>query len=738
MRIAWLVLTVTACAPPSPPVATPAPAAPAAPSATPAPPAAAASPYPASARRPVTDAYGDVRVVDDYRWLEAPRDPEVLAWTAAQNQLTHGRIAALADRDQLHARITELMSKRAPSYSGVAVLETGVIALKRQPPKQQALIVAFSDPAQAASERVVLDPNELDPTGKTAIDFFVASRSGKRIGVSLSKGGSESGEVHVYDLATGKPLPDVVPRVNGGTAGGSIAWNADASGFWYTRYPHDGERPAADLEFYQQVYFHKLGSPVADDPYVLGKDLPRIAEIGLKTSPDGRTVLVTVGNGDGGEFALATIDATRGARGAVTQLSRFEDQITGGTFSPDGTLYLVSHHGAPKGAVYRLARPYTGKPVVVVPEGDGVIVDIAASASRLYVSDVLGGPSRLRSLPIGRGAPAALEDIAPPQPVSAIYGLRAIGDDLLFATQSFTTTPGIYRYSPRTKRNTATALVQPMSFAMDDVEVVRETCRSADGTAVPMTVLRKRGAALDGSHPALLTGYGGFNVGMSPGLHTLSRLWLDQGGVFAEANLRGGNEFGDAWHDAGRLTHKQNVFDDFYACEQALVELGYTRADKLAIIGGSNGGLLMGAALVQHPEAARAVVSSVGIYDMLRVELTSNGAFNITEFGSVTDPAQFRALFAYSPYHHVVDGTAYPAVLFTTGANDPRVDPYNSRKMTARLQAASSSGRPILLRASNDVGHGVGSPLAAVIEESTDVYAFLMSELGMAFQAPRK
>ncbi len=268
---------------------------------------------------------------------------------------------------------------------------------------------------------------------------------------------------------------------------------------------------------------------------------------------------------------------------------------------------------------------------------------------------------------------------------------------------------------------------------MDDVEVVRETCTSADGTAVPLNIVHKRGIALDGSHPALLYGYGGYSISLVPTLHRLTRFWIDQGGVYAEANLRGGNEFGEAWHDAGRLAGKQHVFDDFYACARALVDKGYTRPERLAINGRSNGGLLMGAVLTQHPEMYRAVVSGVGIYDMLRVELTPNGAFNIPEFGTVKDPALFRALHAYSPYHRVTDGVAYPAVLLTTGANDPRVDPYHSRKMTARLQAATSSDRPILLRASDDVGHGIGSPLGAVIDEAADSYAFLMHELGMRY-----
>jgi len=265
---------------------------------------------------------------------------------------------------------------------------------------------------------------------------------------------------------------------------------------------------------------------------------------------------------------------------------------------------------------------------------------------------------------------------------------------------------------------------------------VRASCTSKDGTAVPISILHRKGIALDGSHPALLTGYGGYGVSRKPGLRPFARLWLDQGGVYADANLRGGGELGETWHEAGKLAKKQNVFDDFYACSQLLVEQGYTKPEHLAIIGGSNGGLLMGAELVQHPEQYRAVVSAVGIYDMLRVELTPNGQFNVTEFGTVKEEALFRALRAYSPLHNVKDGVAYPAVLFTTGANDPRVDPYNSRKMTARLQAATAADRPILLRASADVGHGIGTPLAAAIDENTDIYAFLLDQLGVHFVAP--
>jgi prolyl oligopeptidase len=709
------------------------------PAAPPASPAASPSPYPATERRPVRDSYGDVTVTDSYRWLEDPIAAGVLAWTAAQNQLTRSRLDPLADRAKIHARIAALLSGTGPEYHEVDAIGSAVLALEKRPPRQQALLVVLTDPGKPATERVVVDPNELDPSGKTAIDFFVASRDGKRVGVSLSSGGSENGDVHVYDVATGKALPDVVTRVNGGTAGGSMAWNAAGTGFWYTRYPHPGERPVEDLAFYQQVYYHKLGAAAADDTYVMGKELPRIAEISLHASPDGQTILVRVENGDGGEFAFYAIDARLGARpdpkGHVTQLFKATDKVLLGKFGPDGALYLLSRLGAPRGAVLRLARPYAAhRAEQIVAEGDGVIDDFAVTASQLYVVEMLGGPSRLRSFRLSAGKASAPELVATPFPVASIGSPRPIGtDDLLYRTQSYTTTPGWFRYVARTRRSEPTALVQPMAFSMDDVEVVRETCTSADGTAVPLNILRKRGIALDGSHPALLHGYGGYSISLTPSLKPLNRMWIDQGGVYAEANLRGGNELGEAWHEAGRLASKQHVFDDFYACAKALVAGGYTAPERLAIEGRSNGGLLMGAALVQHPEMYRAVVSGVGIYDMLRTELTSNGAFNIAEYGTVKDPAMFRALHAYSPYHHVVDGTRYPAILLTTGANDPRVDPFHSRKMTARLQAATASNRPILLRASDDVGHGMGSPLGAVIDEATDSYAFLMSELGMRY-----
>jgi prolyl oligopeptidase len=267
-----------------------------------------------------------------------------------------------------------------------------------------------------------------------------------------------------------------------------------------------------------------------------------------------------------------------------------------------------------------------------------------------------------------------------------------------------------------------------------DCEVVRAFAQSKDGTQVPVNIIHRKGITLDGSHPVLLTGYGGYGVNISPAFVSSRRVWIEQGGIFAEANIRGGGEFGETWHREGMLTKKQNCFDDFAAVMQFMIDQGYTSSEKLAILGGSNGGLLMGAMVTQHPNLAKAVVSFVGIYDMVRSELSPNGAFNIPEFGTVEDPDQFRALLDYSPYHNTQEGIRYPAILFLTGANDPRVDPMHSRKMTALLQASTSGDAPILLRTSGSTGHGLDTPLSERVEESVDWYGFLFEQLGVDYQ----
>lgn len=734
----------------------------------PSPVSVARKPAVAAARRPVIHEYFGTKVSDDYEWLEDGKSPEVAAFAEAQNALARRHLDALPERPAVRARIAQLLGASSADYLAVRAAAGALFVLVAEPPRQQPVLVMRTEGAEASSEKVVLDPNVLDPSGKTTIDFFVPSPDKKLVAVSLSKNGSESGDVYVYDVATGKPQGEVITRVHGGTAGGSLSWNSDASGFFYTRYPRAGERAEVDLDFYQQVYAHKLGTPESKDAYVIGKDFPRIGETELERSDDGRYVLVHVANGDGGEYAhyVVRVSAAGTRSGEPVRLASFADDLVSATFAPDGKIWGVSRKGAPRGKVVVFAPPYDKPAETFLDESDGVIEDLVVTRSALYLVELVGGPSRMRRVPLGTKPEPLARDAAPrgktkkPElrpvpttiaagargvaiaelpipPVSSVTAAVRVGDDLLIRLESYLDAPAWYRYRASEHRLVKTAMAKAAPADMSDVEVARETCTSKDGTKVPMSVLRKKGIKLDGSSPALLTGYGGFGVSRKPRLRPWYRVWLERGGVFAEANLRGGGEMGAVWHDAGKLTRKQNVFDDFAACAQALVDLGYTKPAQLAANGRSNGGLLMGAEIVQHPQLFRAVVSGVGIYDMLRVELHPNGAFNVTEYGTVKDEAQFRALHAYSPLHNVKEAIAYPAVLFMTGANDPRVDPYHSRKMTARLQAATSSERPILLRASNDTSHGMGTPLAAEIEETTDMLSFLVHELGVTSEEPK-
>jgi prolyl oligopeptidase len=688
--------------------------------------------YPKTDKRPVSDEHFGVKVTEEYRWLEDGQDPQVREWVEAENKVTRDFLDAVPTRTQIARRLKDLYSEESASYYSLQEAAGRLFAMKNQPPKEQPFLVALTSPDDTSGETVILDPNKLDAGGGTAIDFYVPSHDGRLVAVSLSKGGSEDGSVHIIEVATGQELADVIPHVNYPTAGGSVAWNADNSGFFYTRYPTEGERGAADIHFFQQVYFHKLGSPVSSDVYEVGKEFPRIAEVALQSSEDGNYIAATVSNGDGGEYAHFLL----GPQKQWTRVTQFSDRVSEARFGSDGAIYLLSRKDAPRGKILRMPLTATELSATkeVVPEGADVIYDFLPTTGRLYVIDMAGGPSQLRVLSLAGESVAAVAS----EPISSVRNVTWLGgDDILYEQESYLHPAAWYRYGTSTSAPVATALRQTSKVNFDDAEVVREMVTSKDGTKIPINIIRRKGVKLDGANPTILYGYGGYNISQQPSFSVFRRFWLDQGGVYAIANIRGGGEFGEEWHASGNLTKKQNVFDDFAACAKHLIDAGYTTSAKLAIEGGSNGGLLMGAELTQHPDLFRAVVSYVGIYDMLRVELSPNGEFNTTEFGTVKDKAQFEALYAYSPYHHVVDGVSYPAVLFITGENDGRVDPANSRKMTARLQAASGSDRPILLRQSSTSGHGIGTAFSEEVEQSADESAFLFSQLGIEFREPK-
>jgi prolyl oligopeptidase len=583
--------------------------------------------------------------------------------------------------------------------------------------------------------RAVVDPNALNTNGTTAIDWYAPSLDGRLMAVSLSEGGSEQGTLHVFEVDTGKELTDEIPRVQYPTAGGSAAWTPDGTAILYTRYPRSGERPDEDLNFYQQVWLHRLGTPVSEDKLEIGKDFPRIAEIELESSEDGAWVLAAVANGDGGDFAHYLRDAA----GKWQQITRFEDGVKAAKIGRDGALYLLSRKDAPRGKVLRLRLDVVARPKmtpaallasasVVATEAKGVVQELAPADHGFYVDYLDGGPSELAYFAPESAGPLGI----PILPVSSVAGLNCWhGNEAVFGNVSYVTPFAWFTFRPGDKapKRTALHMTSPVDFG--DIEVVREFATSKDGTQVPLNILRRKGLELNGKNPTLLYGYGGYGISLSPGFDATRRIWFDAGGVYVAANLRGGGEYGEGWHKAGNLLLKQHVFDDFIAAAEHLIQRKYASPSTLAVEGGSNGGLLMGAFLTQRPDLARAVVSHVGIYDMLRVELDPNGQFNVTEFGTVKDAPQFHVLYTYSPYHRVRNGTKYPAVLFTTGDNDGRVNPAHSRKMAARLQAASGSDKPILFRSTASAGHGIGTALKVRIAEQADVLSFLFDQLGI-------
>jgi prolyl oligopeptidase len=737
-----VLLLVSACTQAPAPVvmvsATPAPAVVAAPVLPPPPPPPPQ--LPAAARVDATaDVYFGQSVADPYRWLENAADPEVQAWTRTETAYAHAWIAQLPERPAVLAQLRALSTvQAAPSYTKLINRNGQIFAIKTDPRRPRPLLVVMPTPERPNDARTIIDLAQLDPQGRTNIDWYVPSNDGTKVAVSLSLAGSEAGDLRVFDVATGRPLPDMIPRVQSGTAGGDLAWLDNDSGFYYTRYPRPGERAPADMGFYVQIYQHALGADPAADTYVFGREAPRIAEYRLLLDRPTERLLITVQDGDSNRFA----HWMRARDGRITRVADFSDKIVELVFGRTGRLYGISWARDPKGEIIALpaGAPTAAQARRIIAPGEAALSHsfynptsptLLVRASTLFAVYQTGGPTEIRAFDLnGRpvGAPQQ-------QPVSAVSGLTEGGlPGVLFTTASYLDSPRWMVFDPATGATRPSALTAAHPPENPDITVVREFATSKDGARIPINILMPRGATTNGVRAIVVTGYGGFGISRTPEASRQRRILFDNGIVFAEANLRGGSEFGDAWHQAGMLTRKQNVFDDFIAVVEHLTNKGYGARDRVAIMGGSNGGLLVGAVAVQRPELFQAVVARSGIFDSLRNELDANGLFNAVEFGSVRDPAQFAALRAYSPYHRVRNATGYPAFLFLTSANDPRVNPMHSRKFTARLRAAQAPRaeappNQILLLEQAEGGHGVAGSGDDALNQAADQYAFLFNAL---------
>ncbi len=686
---------------------------------------------PAAPKRPVTDTYWGVDVADDYQYMEDVADAEVRAWADAQNAFTRRWLDSRPERSAILDRVIELTHNASPSYFALTHRGGRIFSMKFQPPKEQAFLVVFPSGDSLTGERVLVDPTVIDPDAKTTIDFFVPSLDGSLVAVSLSRDGTEDGTLHIFETATGRELGDRIPRVNGGTAGGDVAWTGDNGGLYYTRYPYPGERPDKDLPFYQQIYFHQLGTPISNDTYVLGRQFPRIAEIEFESSADGRHVLAEVSDGDGGEYAYWL----KGPKFDWIRIADFKDHVIHATIGEDDAMYMLSRSNAPHKKILRLSldTPNLARATVAVPETEAVIRSYLPAASRLYVVEMLGGPTQLRVYDGADGSSKVI-DTGEVATISGLVHLEA--DEILLRLQSYLTPPAFYRYTPVPGRLEPTPLVHTSLADFSDCEVRREFAIAEDGARIPITIVMRKGTTLDGTSPLLLYGYGSYGFTIGPRFSAHRRIWLEQGGIYAVANIRGGGAYGDTWHRVANLENKKVTIDDFAACARYLAKTRYTSADRLAIQGGSAGGLMVFGVMVHHPDVCAAVLAHVGISDVLRTELSPNGEFNITEFGTVKNRGQFAGMYAYSPYHAVTDGTVYPSVMTTTGINDPRVEPWQSFKMAARLQA-SGTPNPVLLRVSYTTGHGSGTGLSERDQQLADSYTFLFAALGLPYEAVR-
>jgi prolyl oligopeptidase len=657
-----------------------------------------------------------VAVPDAYRWLEETDSAEVAAWTAAQGLFARLALDALPGRDAIRARLAALFSIGAVSPPTV---RGGRYFYQRREGAQEQPVL-YVRYGSSGVDRVLLDPAALSPDATSALDWYYPSPDGRLVAYGVSEGGSEKSTLQVREVETGRDLPDVIPW----TRACSLEWRPDGSGFFYTRHPEPGRVPPGEEDYHRQVFEHSLGEDWRHDALLFGEGREPEDWPSIHLSPDGRFLAVSVSRG-WTRTDVYLQDRARG--GGFVPVVEGIDSLFGVTLRND-RLYLHTNHGAPR---YRLVAADPERPGAeswqdVIPEGPEVLEGALLVGQWILVHRLRDASSRLALYDL-RSRPLRELDLPGIGTVGAMTG-EWDGKEAFFGFSSFTTPPVVCGLAlpegPAEPWQAVEGDVNPRAYV---VRLVRYT--SKDGTPVSMFLVHGRDRPPGG--PALLTGYGGFNVSLTPAFGRSLLLFLERGGLYAVAHLRGGGEYGEEWHRAGMREHKQNVFDDFLAAAEFLVREGHVARGRLAIMGGSNGGLLVGAALTQRPDLFAAVVCQVPLLDMLRYHRFRIARLWIAEYGSPEDPDAFRWLYAYSPYHRVKEGTPYPAVLLTAGEADSRVDPMHARKMAARLQAATASGRLILLRLETRAGHGQGKPVSKLVAEWTDVWSFLLAELGM-------
>jgi prolyl oligopeptidase len=688
--------------------------------------------YPPAERLDLVDDLHGRSVADPYRWLEDPADPRTIAWSEAQDELARRRLEALPGRDRLQARLTTLLQAGAV---GVPVWRAGRAFFTRREPGQEhaALLVRAPD----GTERVLVDPGALDPAGTTTLDGWMPSVEGDRLAYQLSTGGDEESRLYVVDVDAGTVLDGPIDRCRYSP----VAWLPGGERLYYVRRLAPAQVPAGEEQFHRRVYRHRVGADPATDVEVHGAGLDPTNYYDASVSRDGRWLVVSASAGTAPRDDVWLADlAGPGGDGSLRPVQSGVDARCHAFVARDGMLYLLTDRDAPRGRLCRVdpAEPDYPRWVDVVPEApDQVLTDVALLASadgepdvaRVLAAHSRDAADRLSWWDPASGAPLGSVSEPAAGTVSGMTSRPEGGRECWIGYTDHVTPPMVLHASSDTPSTVDTWATAPGAVQVPAIQVSRVHYTSRDGTPVHMFVAAPE-ATPDRPRPTVLYGYGGFNNALTPAYTASLLAWVEAGGVWAVANLRGGSENGEEWHRAGMRERKQNVFDDFAAAAERLVADGWTSPERLGIYGGSNGGLLVGAALTQRPRLYSAAVCSAPLLDMVRYELFGLGRTWNDEYGTAADPAELGWLLGYSPYHHVEEGVDYPAALFTTFESDTRVDPMHARKMCAALQHATRGSRPILLRRERNVGHGARA-VSRTVDLAVDQLAFLANRLGL-------
>lgn len=677
-------------------------------------------PYPSTARTNHIDVYHGVSVADPYRWLEDDNSPATTAWVEAQNRVTFAFLGSIPERGRIRARLHELWNYEkftSPRREGNRYFFSYNNGLQNQ----YVLCVADSINAQ---HRVLLDPNTLSSDGTVALAGYAVSDDGRLLAYGLATAGSDWQEWRVRDIDTGRDLEDHIKWVKFSGA----SWTKDGRGFFYSRYDEPGEQEKLTrINYYQKLYYHRLNTPQAQDRLVYER--PDQKEWGFHgaVTDDGKYLIIAVTQGTDRKNRVFYKDLADESNRVVELLNDFDAAYN--FIDNDGPIFWFhTDLNAPRGRVIAIdiRRPERANWQELIPQAPETIESVSVVANRFIVTYLKDARTQVKQFHVDGLLEREME--MPGLGTATGFSGKRTDTETFYAFTSFTVPGRIYRYKIAESRSEVWREPK-VAFDPGEYETHQFFCSSKDGTRVPLFVTHRKGLKLDGRRPTLLYGYGGFNISITPSFSVANLAWMELGGVYAVANLRGGGEYGEEWHEAGTKLKKQNVFDDFIAAAEWLVSQKYTRPNRLAIAGGSNGGLLVGACMTQRPDLFGACLPAVGVMDMLRFNKFTIGWAWTSDYGSPENPDEFGALYAYSPYHNLKPGTRYPATLITTADHDDRVVPAHSFKFAARLQECHRGKAPVLIRIETRAGHGAGKPTAKLIEEAADRLAFLVKTL---------